>query len=464
MVAAMLGKPLMAWQQHVADVILEIDPATGRLAYDEFLLTVPRQSGKSTFLLAKATHRAMATKFFGPGQQIAYAAQTKIKATEKFEKDYATVLKYARRIDARVRTGNMKVDIRYPNGSTFAVEAGTEKAGHGSTLDEAYVDEAFSQVDNRMEQAFGPAMITRPNKQLGIISTAGWEDASPYLLAKVKQGRALVESGVRLGTAYFEWSAPEKADVTDEQVWLDCMPAVHRPTCPADCALHTVPLEAIRSEFAKAQRSGKLSDFMRAYLNMWLPKPREGEETALGNWLACGRDLPAAEVPAPSAIGVAVERDRKWSSIAFCGSLDDGTPLLAPVADGRRPGTDWLAAEAARISITHRIPVALDVGGTAGEAMAEAIEAEGGTVLRGKLADYVTACADIYDRAQRQQVAHTKATELSDAVAGARWRPVGDGRRVFGRKQSTTDVSMLEAATWALWASGASYDLLDSVC
>jgi hypothetical protein len=29
MVAAMLGKPLMEWQQHVADVILEIDAETG---------------------------------------------------------------------------------------------------------------------------------------------------------------------------------------------------------------------------------------------------------------------------------------------------------------------------------------------------------------------------------------------------------------------------------------------------
>ena len=59
--AAMLGKPLMEWQQYVADVLLEIDPETGELAYNEWLLTVPRQSGKTTFLLAKNSHRCMAT-------------------------------------------------------------------------------------------------------------------------------------------------------------------------------------------------------------------------------------------------------------------------------------------------------------------------------------------------------------------------------------------------------------------
>jgi hypothetical protein len=111
-----------------------------------------------------------------------------------------------------VHKGNGNEHIRFANGSRFGIEANTEKAGHGSTLDEAYIDEAFAQVDNRLEQAFGPAMITRANKQLGVISTAGWSDNSPYLLDKVQVGRRLAEQDVRKGTAYFEWSAPDDAD------------------------------------------------------------------------------------------------------------------------------------------------------------------------------------------------------------------------------------------------------------
>ncbi len=44
MVARRLGMELMPWQQHVADVAFEVNPETGRLAYREIVLTVPRRS------------------------------------------------------------------------------------------------------------------------------------------------------------------------------------------------------------------------------------------------------------------------------------------------------------------------------------------------------------------------------------------------------------------------------------
>jgi hypothetical protein len=146
MVAAMLGKPLMEWQQYVADVILEIDPDTGRLAFDEYVLTVPRQSGKSTFVLAKAAHRASATGFFGGRQRLVYTAQTRGKAREKWEEDFVADLQASRKFRGRVTThlGNGNEHLRFTNGSRFGIEANTEKAGHGGTLDEAFIDEAFS--------------------------------------------------------------------------------------------------------------------------------------------------------------------------------------------------------------------------------------------------------------------------------------------------------------------------------
>lgn len=445
----MLGKPFMAWQQHVADVLLEIDPETGELVYDEWLITVPRQSGKSTFILAKATHRCSAGKFFGTHQQVAYTAQTKLKATEKFEKDYSAAFMHSRKIRAKLRVGSMKVDIRYPNGSIFAVEGGTEKSGHGSVLDEAYVDEAFSQVDNRMEQAFGPAMITRPNKQLGVVSTAGWLDASPYLWGKVEIGRRLVRDDVRRGVAYFEWSAPEDADAGDEAVWLGCMPAVHRPDCLRGCKRHTVTMAAIRSEYEKAVRSGKMSDFKRAYLNMWQKKPREAEETALGDWAGCLVEVPTEPLTV-LAIGAAGAIDRSTSAIAAVGALDGERMMLAQV---NRPfdGTAGLAAELVRIQSERGCAIVLAEKGPIADLIGE-VRALGGTVTPAKFEDYVEACASIVDRVRDRTVAHLNHPDLNESVTGARWRIVND-RRVFGRKQSETDVSMLEAATLALWGA-----------
>ena len=233
MVAAMLGTPLMEWQQYVADVLLEIDPDTGEAGLRRLTLTVPRQSGKSTLILAKASHRCSATGFFGPGQHIAYTAQTKLKATEKFGaglpgRDPAGAASRGPDPD-----GNVKVDIRYPNNSIFAVEAVTEKAGHGSVLDEAYIDEAFSQTDSRTETAFEPAMATRRNHQPARCPRrAGLMSA--YLLGKVQAGRALVAKqlasvAARVRSAYFEWSAPEDGTrATSARGWTACLPCIVR--------------------------------------------------------------------------------------------------------------------------------------------------------------------------------------------------------------------------------------------
>ena len=280
-VAARLGHPLMPWQQYVADVVGEILPETGRLAYDEAVLTVPRQSGKSTFVEAKAAHRCSATGFFGPRQRVVYTAQTRLKAREKWEEDFLADLQASAAFRSRVvpSLANGNEHMRFSNGSRFGIEANTEKAGHGGTLDEAYIDEAFAHQDWRLEQAFGPAMITRPNKQLIVISTAGWLDGSPYLESKVAAGRAAVAEGRQHGRAYFEWSAPEGADPGDEAVWRACMPALG----------HTITVEAIRAEYQKALDQRKVNEFRRAYLNQWVPRDVPDSWMVLSGdaWSAC---------------------------------------------------------------------------------------------------------------------------------------------------------------------------------
>jgi len=339
-VARRLGKPLMPWQQYVADVIMEVDPDTGRLAYTEWRLTVPRQSGKSTLIMAKAMHRCTASGFFGDRQSVVYTAQTRKHARNKWEKDYAWQVQgsrtWGRLVD--VRLGNGNEHMRFPNGSEWGIEAGTEKAGHGPTIDEAYIDEAFAQPDGRLEGAFSPSMITRPNKQLGIVSTAGWLDGSPYLLDKVRAGREVVELGMRERVAFFEWSADEDADPEDPATWWSCMPALG----------HTVTEEAVAGELVQRDRG----DFRRAYLNQWVSKDESDDALFdLAGW-ATLRDVPI-ERPKRIAMAIAGSPDREWFRIHLAGERSDGrfhVQVLAP----RSPGPGWVVEELLRLKREHR--------------------------------------------------------------------------------------------------------------
>ena len=199
----MLGTELMPWQQYVADVALEINPTTGKLQYREIILTVPRQSGKTTLLLAVMVHRTLG---FGERQKVVYTAQTRNDARRKWEDEHLVILEQSPLVKLfDVRKTNGSEAIKWHNGSSHSITSTTEKAGHGDTVDLGVIDEAFAQIDDRLEQAFKPAMITRPQPQLWVVSTAGTNE-SVYLNHKVDMGRQ--QYGNTEGAiAYFEWSA-----------------------------------------------------------------------------------------------------------------------------------------------------------------------------------------------------------------------------------------------------------------
>lgn len=433
----MLGKPFMPWQQYVADVILEIDPETGRLAYSEFGLTVPRQSGKSTFILAKSIHRGSATAFFGRRQNMVYTAQTRKDARKKFELDYAAQIEASKVFKNRVGVhwGNGNEHFRFTNGSRFGIESATEKSGHGGIIDAADIDEAFAQIDGRLEQAFRPAMITRPNKQLGWISTAGWVDGSPYLEGKTRLGRAAVTAGRRSGLAYFEWSALEGQDPADPETWLGCMPALG----------HTITLEAIRDEFLSMP---DVNDFKRAYLNLWVPKPVGTENTAidLAGWAAT--EDAESRPESVSAFAVEIDIDRAWSAIGIAGRRADALVHVETV--DHRPGTGWLVARAVELNKRHGpAPFVVDRGGPAAGLIRDLRDA-GLDVVEVGTAEVAHAYALLVDAVTEKSLRHGPQPDSLDlAVESAKTRPCGDGGQAFGRRASGGSISSLVSVSLA---------------
>ncbi len=429
-VAARLGTPLMPWQRMVADVALELDPGTGRLAHREVGLTVPRQSGKTTLLLAMMVHRALG---FGQRQRIVYTAQTRNDARQKWEDGHVAALDASPfRGMYQVRKSNGSEAIKWRNGSLHGITATTEKSGHGETLDLGVIDEAFAQVDNRLEQAMKPAMITRPQPQLWVVSTAGTPDSSSYLWAKVEAGRKRAQGGPS-SIAYFEWSADEDADPADPATWWSCMPALG----------HTIGEDAVRADF----ESMLLPEFRRAYLNQWVAGKAEAP-IPLALWDACAD--PATEVTDPVAFAFDVTPDRAWASIAVAGRRPDGR-LHLEVVD-HRPGTGWVVERLGELVARWKpTAVVADLTGPAGSLAADAERARL-EVVAVTAGQHAQACGRLYDEVVSGQVRHRGQLMLAKALDEATKRPLGDGGWAWSRKSSAVDICPLVAVTLAGWA------------
>jgi len=154
----------MPWQQLVADIGGEIDPTTGYPAYREVIVTVPRQSGKTTLILSWEIQRAHG---WDQPQRIAYSAQTGNDARKKLVEDQLPVLhrhKNALGI-ARILRGMGNEGVEFYNGSRIVLLASSEDSGHGKTIDLGVKDELFADFDDRRDQALIPAMATRPPAQ-----------------------------------------------------------------------------------------------------------------------------------------------------------------------------------------------------------------------------------------------------------------------------------------------------------
>ena len=269
MVATALGFGLMPWQESVLGVATELGEDQ-MLVYRQVGVTVPRQSGKSTMVLCLLLGYALAR----PGTRVIYAAQTRLDARKMLVDEWWPRVQASKLAAVvKVRRGYGTEALLFANGSRVSLVSSSPKAGHGDTVDLFVVDESWAQPDDRLEQALRPAMITRPDPQLWIVSTAG-TDISVYLRSKVADGRARAELGVTDTACYFEWSAPDDADPGDPQVWAACMPALGITASP----------EAVAADFELMAEA----EFRRAYLNQWPEIARPGwAEISEEAWMSC---------------------------------------------------------------------------------------------------------------------------------------------------------------------------------
>lgn len=438
-VAAGLGQPFMPWQRMVADIGCEIDPDTGGPAYREVVVTVPRQSGKTTLFLSWQIHRCLSPRWRHP-QRSVFTAQTGKDARDKWLDEIYPLIESSKlhKLTRQMNRGMGNESISWRTGSLIRLLSTSATAGHSKTLHQAVLDEIWHDVDDRREQGIRPAMVTIGDAQILVCSTAG-TDRSLVLNRKVRAGRKAVEADSGRGVAYVEFSAPDNWNPDDLESYFGFMPALC-PDPPCRCGVddggwrHTVTLAVVESE-----RQGlDAAEFARAYGNI----PTSSSD------LLFAVDVMARVFSPTAADGDKVERfalevaeDR--SSAAIVAATAGGACEL--VAHG--PGVRWAVERANALTGKHGVSVAIDAKGPAGvlEDLLDDCDAlDSNTVVQ--------SCEDMFDAIVEATVRFRAIAEpgdpFYDAMTGATKKPVGD-RFVWSRKTSANDVTPLMAASLA---------------
>ena len=443
-VAKLLGWDLMPWQRLVLDVGCEIDPHSGSFWYRDVRSLVPRQSGKTTVMVSKSTHRALTA----PRSRTLYTAQDRNKALERLEENFYNVLLERLRPVLQpaanrhkpgwvARTGAER--IRFMTLSTILIDAIKKSSTHGGTLDEWHADEVFAHADGQAAQNVRPTMITKPGAQIWTFSAAGNKTESGYWYPMVLDGRALIDAGAETRIAYFEWSDPEPdADREDSSRWHEFMPALG----------HTIRIEDVRTEL-DANRTN-LDEFDRPYRGIWTGGQKVDPVIPTLAYRDCAWQAPTSPVDfkVPPVWSVDVAPDQEYSSIAVAGKSVDTSRRIAWSLVAHELGTGWV--------VDHMRSLRDDFGGNtvvlaangAGMSLKQDLEDEGFDVETLGIQTVMAACGALFSDVVNRKAWFVDDDDLNEAFAGVSKRTYGLGF-VWFRGRGMGDISPCYAVTLA---------------
>lgn len=430
------------WQADILEATLG-RRKNGRFAAATVGQAVPRQNGKNGWLEIR--------ELFGMvvlGEKFLHTAH-EVKTSRKAFRRIASFFENEREFPElaalvkEIRKTNGQEAVVLDNGASVEFIARSSGSGRGFTVDVLVCDEAQDLTDDELA-ALLPTISAAPGGNPQVIITGTPPDPEKAHLAKgevFRRVRGEAQARTDPALCFVDFGVPDGPlpDVDDKRLWYKTNPALGG-----------------RLNVAEVERERKLMSpekFARERLGWWGDPKADGAGLFPASaWAGCATDEERGPV---AAVALAVSIDRRWASIGAATAGE--VPYLGAVH--RFSSTVEAAQEAARIALEHGVPVVIDKGGPAAD-LFHVLDAAGATVLKAGTADYLDACAWLYDAVTEGRVKHGDHSDLNDAVRVSVRRPVGD-RWAIGRKGG--DVSMLEAVTLARWGAAQSADADPSI-
>ncbi|MEE2568595.1 hypothetical protein V1638_04185 [Pseudarthrobacter sp. J64] len=449
-----LGNDPMPWQRDALAIACEIDPATGGFYYDTVIIVVLRRAGKTTISRGKTKHRALTTQ----DAIMVYTAQNRLKALARLRKDFYKPFQRSPFANAmaKPRWRGGEEALQWKNGAELAIDAVGKNSGHGDTLHEAHIDEAYAHVDSTLEGGVAPALMTVIGSQLWILSAAG-NSNSTYLRGKVDLGRALVESKLPSRTCYIEYSADLNADPNDPETLRNTHPAVG----------YTLDAERIMSQRV-AKDEDSLREWERAWYGWWPVAKAPPRVIPTAGWesnYVAGGDAETWTGKPFWAIDTSPDRD--YSSIAMAAKSTDPRARCYVELYDTLLGTAGVVNQ--MVSLRSEFGgniIAMDGNGAA-KSLKKDLEDEGFEVILVPGPSRVDACGGFHDDALIGSLRFENDSELNKSMGHAVKQSVGGAAYIWGRGKSLGDISGFYAVTFARWLfrekAGDVYDPLDTI-
>jgi phage terminase large subunit-like protein len=297
----------------------------------------------------------------------------------------------------------------------------TGGSGRGFSADMIVIDEAYNLTADSMAAVL-PTMSARPNPQVWYTSSAGMVGSEQ--LARLRE-RGSKGDDPRL--AYFEWSAPDDADLDDRQAWRQANPALGI---------------RIRESFVESERLALPDEqFARERLGIWPTAAKRDAAIDPGLW----KTLISPAPPWGQAItfSLDVAPDHSSATIAASWQVDAWTWVQSTETE-RRAGVEWVVPRWDELRARYGGRLLVEQTGTAAFLLPRLVDAE--PVPR---RFFVDGCSTLDAAVQARTMRHGNQPELNAAVSAARWSTSGEaGQRVLSRKNS--QVSPLVAVALAL--------------
>lgn len=440
--AKWLGGPLFPWQAYVAQVMNELDPATGELWFNKAVIVAPRRSGKTYLERSTITERCSRSRHLA-----GMSAQTGKEASERWAEVVYTKsdsLQNAPGMAAalHITKGNSNELCEWPNGSRFFPFAPVESAVHGNELDTVWITELWWHdlaTKRALQSAYRPMWSVKAGQE--VLESAAGTSRSTWLKSERSAGiEATFDPLSR--TAFFLWGVPgtaeELASLNDDELVGLCLK--HHPRRD-----HGLRKDFLLGELHDPDGGGR-PDFLRAYCSV----DADDTQTALVpsvQWRATRAQERIPHSSTGTLVGVGAACDRRQSAVAVAWARDDGSTVVELIAV--EAGQAWVPEYVAAMPAVAAVSV--DPQGV-GKRVLEKSESAGHAVVAWPAGDQRAAGQDFLSRlteTKAQRLWHGGLDDQLQAALSHAELPASGGLR----SRDGEPVTAVLAAVAAVWAA-----------